>query len=260
MQLGAVREYAGITCRNRADAGSGQCCVVKQNAGFFTACKYQRVCQRHAAFCVSVNRLYGFPIRRGDDVLRFVGVRTRAVLCQGQPAVDSDRQLQLGYGKQNTDGDCAALHVTVHVEHGLERFQIGSAGVENDALADETQISAGVLLAGTITETDDPGTIVGVALGDRKERACTQFFEFLACKAFVLPARCPGEIAHKIRIADRIQLIGGHGGEPTRQVITFRLRDGSRRVSALIHAQQTDALYLRGHRFVLVRRQAEGCR
>ena len=91
MQLWAVRKYAGISCRDGADTGAGQCGVVKQDAGLVATRKHEGVGKGHASFGIRMNGLDRFAVGGCYHILRLVGVRSGTIFCQCQPAINGDR-------------------------------------------------------------------------------------------------------------------------------------------------------------------------
>ena len=77
-----ICEDTGIVSCYCADAGTRECCVVKQQGGFVAAREYERIRQRHTAFCVRVDGLNGLAISRCNDILRLVGIRAGPVFGQ----------------------------------------------------------------------------------------------------------------------------------------------------------------------------------
>ena len=67
----------------------------------------------------------------------------------------------------------AAGHVGMHVEHRAMRLQIHAAGVEQDPLADQRHVGPRARAAARrpVAQVRDAGAALGVAGGDREERA-----------------------------------------------------------------------------------------
>jgi len=86
----------------------------------------------------------------------------------------------------------------VHIEHELEWLQVGAAGIEDNAFADEAEVSCRRLGGRAIAQADDTRAVVVIALGDGQEGAATEFLEFPGAKSLELPPVFFGQALGKI--------------------------------------------------------------
>ena len=111
----------------------------------------------------------------------------------------------------------------MHVQHGLEGFEVGAAGIEDDSLADERYDRPCLGSIRSIAQAHDSRIMPCAALGDRQEGARAGLGQFLHRQEFSLPALFPGDALDEPAIGRRIQHVGGQCRKPPRQIEALRL-------------------------------------
>jgi hypothetical protein len=161
-----VGEEAGVEVAEGYADGSGEGGGVDEVGGAEGLGVVQAVGEDESAFGVGIHDLDGLTGHGGDDVAGFEGFAVGHVLAGADDADDSDVGLELGDGAHGADHGSRAGHVVFHLVHVVGGFDGDTAGVEGDALADESHdgaVSCGV--CGLVAH-DDEGRWFGGALGD----------------------------------------------------------------------------------------------
>lgn len=181
-----VGEHAAVGRAQSMDAGPGQGGKIHDQGRLFARGQRQGVGQDHAALGVGMHHLDRAAVGGRDHIIRLVGVGADMVHGQRQPAFHGPPEVQLTERQQGAERDRAALHVFVHAEHIIGRFQVGAARVITNPLADQTQRFAGGLWR-RITQAHNARVPLRAALSNREEGPGLFLFQGRLVIKFELP-------------------------------------------------------------------------
>ena len=128
----------------------------------------------------------------------------------------------------------------MHVQHGVEGLQVCAARIENDAFTDEAQVRFVCLFSRPVFDMQDRRAIIFISLCDSKKSAGAHFLKFVNAVLPELPATSRRQLLAQLNIGNRIQFVRWHGGEPARQIIAGRFRDGAAQVNFLRQIQNSN--------------------
>src|SRR5580698_4766976 len=121
------------------------------------------------------------------------------------------------------------------------RFEIGAAGVEQNALADECNVGRGTATpTRAIAQMCNARSTLGVACGDREKGVRTQALERGLIQPTQRKSRSPRELTDAATVAARIEHIGRQRREPAREIVAA----GTRTHVLQIQSWRTDEIDL----------------
>ena len=136
----------------------------------------------------------------------------------GPPSL-REREHRTGHGR-------AARHVALHALHAVGRLDGHAAGIERDALADETNHRRRRRVLRLVTDHDEPGRHRAAAR-DTEEQLHLQVFDAMLVQHVDGEARAAGGRRHPIRKLFRRQHVGRLIRQAARDVGGLRSDDAS---------------------------------
>ena len=183
----------------------------------------QSVCQDHTALGVGVDDLDGDAVGGPHHFLRLVGMGTDAVLGDRKPRVGREWRAQLRECDQRRECHRAAVHIGVHIEHRPGcGFQVDTAGIEQDALADEQRDRSGAPPAargrGGTCRCAMLGDRAVVAGGDGEEGVGSGTPQRRLTHPGHLEAIAARELGHRGAVAARVENVRRQSREPAGEI------------------------------------------
>ena len=139
---------------------------------------------------------------------------------QGTNAAHRDGGPQLGDGAHGADHRRAAGHVVLHLLHAVGGLDGNTAGIEGDALADQSQVSAALRVRGPVTQHDQHRRF-GAADGHAEQRTHAEFLHGIAIQDFALQSEFRRHLSRGIGHGERRQPIGRLVDQVAAEILRF---------------------------------------